>query len=182
MAKRFVTWRQLPIIIMALSGAMLIPATAFATGPGTSHNLGHVKSRVDSKTVSNFQWHYNNGVKRFENGDIFKAKLIFGDLLREYNNRRDPGLNYYMARIKSMQGDNKGALKHYRIVLRSAPGTFSIIAGIGESYAKLGETDKAGKVLSRLEAASEKCARTCNNASTIDASIEVVKKALANKA
>jgi len=181
MAKISVRLRQFQITILALSGALMLSGTAVATSPGTSHNSGHINSGANSKTISNYRWHYNNGVKYFENGDIFKAKQIFSDLMRAGNNRYDPGLNYYMARIKSMQGDNKGALRHYRIVLNQAPGSFAIIAGIGESYAKLGKTDKALKVLTRLEAASGKCADICVNANIIDKSIEVVEAALAKK-
>jgi len=179
MAKFCSGLKSLPVILYAWSGAMFIPSVAFATSPDIASLTRHTGS-LDGNSMSNFRWHYNNGVKAFENGDIFKAKIIFSDLLRSGGaDGNDARLNFYMARIKAIQGDNKGAIRHYNIVLRQYPRTYSIMAGMGQSYVKLGDKERARRVLSRLEVAAKVCAGSCENTETIDASIAIVENALA---
>jgi TolA-binding protein len=166
---------------MLLSGALFFPGVATATGPSQTHDLGHFKGSSNGKTQSNYNWHFDGGVKAFENGEIFKAKRIFRDLIVIYGNRSDPSLNYYMGRIKAIQGDHKGAIQNYKIVLRQFPNTFSIMARVGKSYVMLENKEQAVIIMSKLKAASKMCAGSCKNKNTIDASIAVLEKALAEE-
>lgn len=152
-------------VVTALLGGLFVTPAAFAGDTVRTETAG-----------LNTQYLYKKGVSAFEDGNYHKAQTAFSTIL--YSIPRDANTNYYMARVRAMRGDHKGAIKNYSIALAGHKGNAILMAGLGQSYAKADRLEDARAILEKLETASVKCAGTCSQDHILKVSIEVVTTAM----
>lgn len=155
-------------LIAAMVG--LMPAlTAYAGSDSTSLNNG---AGLAGANNGNPSYHFKRGVIHFEAKNYDKASKAFHKV------QYDPRASVYMASIKTNRGHYKSAIPYYNHSLKTFEGNPALLAGLGLSYTKIEKYDRAAQVLTRLEASSEACDNTCEQAPMIAASLHILTMAM----
>jgi len=120
----------------------------------------------------NTSFQYKSGVKHFPAKKFDKAYMAFSRVLRE--KPYDANANYYMARVSAARGDHDRAIGNYKLALSHYTGSPILLAGLGGSYVKSNQPDKAREILVKLESMSKNCDNVCTDAPLIATSLHVV--------
>ena len=139
--------------------------------------IGHAANSLDSANSyghekTNTEHYYQRGVELFEAKEYDKAYSMLRRVLRV--KPYDANTNFYMARVQSMRGNHKKAVSNYQKTLRQYKDSPILLAGLGSSYAKINQREKANAILDRLETASLSCNNVCEDAPVIATSLHVV--------
>jgi len=115
------------------------------------------------------------GIANYMEGDYSTAAMLLHRALR--TNPSEGFANYYMGLTKAKIGNHRDAIKYLaraNRVFANAPNSY---VALGQSYAELGQVDKAQKVLTNLERVKT-CNVGCASASEVEAAKLLIKRAI----
>jgi tetratricopeptide (TPR) repeat protein len=94
---------------------------------------------------------------------------------------RDANAQYLAGMARQGLSDWKGARKNFERAAKLDPGLIRAWRELGLTYAKLGDSSKAGSVVSQLKAKSASCGATCAQAAELTEATNAVETALIGK-
>ncbi len=166
--------KRSPLLILATC-VMLLAMPAVAANGGGGGGGGSPSASGSGVDPAK---RYAQGVELMKAGNYKQAEKAFDDVLDVAG--KDANANYMMALAQVGQQDFNNARKFFRNAVKY-DGNHALARGwLGAVEAKLGDASKASEQKTALEAAKAKCAGTCAEAATIDASIARIDAAVAN--
>lgn len=162
------------LMLIAAAVAALVATPALAAGGGGGGAPSSSGPRVDPAK------RYTQGLELLKAGNYKQAEKAFDDVLDAAP--KDPSSNFMMSLAQIGQQDFEQARKFLRNTVKYDANHVQARGWLGAIEAKLGDAGKAAEQKTALEAAKAKCATTCPEAKSIDASLARIDSYLANPA
>lgn len=162
-----------------LTAAIVVAALCGCYGrspePGSVSGQGDYSMRARPSSID-ASGPYRQGIAALEAGQHDRAGRALQALLEAAPD--DAGAHFLAGLAAAVDGDTKGALRHFR---KAAALDGSMVAAhqrAGIALARLGKAEEAQEVLDQLRAREETCARICADASDLRAATAAVATAL----